>query len=59
MKLVKKESMYILAMNDIQIIFRSFTKDLYIVHLWSGNELSGVLYGDKASDFYRAWRAMQ
>lgn len=58
MKLVKKESMFILAMDDIQIIFKKFTKDSCSVHLWSGNELSGVLYGDKASDFYRAWRAM-
>ncbi len=47
---------YILCLDDMHVLFKSFTKDSKSVTLWKGSEMVGILYFDKATEFYKAWR---
>jgi hypothetical protein len=57
-KIVKPYKKYILELGNVNVMFDTFTKDGTSLYLWCGNELACTIYGDDASEFYRAWRVM-
>lgn len=60
MRIVKAQHLeyYMLSLDGIHVNFNSFEHRDGIVTLIVGNEIAGIIWQDKAPDFFRAWRAM-
>lgn len=48
-----------LTVGDIQIHFTDFESESTGVRLLNGSAVAAYLYFEQATEFYRAWRAMQ
>lgn len=61
MKIIKSPygGHHILRINGMHVSFNSFEHRDGIVTLIVGNEIAGIIWQDKAPDFFRAWRAMK
>ena len=61
MKIIKAHhgGYHILLISGMHVNFNSFEHRDGYVTLIIGNEIAGIIWQDKAPEFFRAWRVMQ
>lgn len=56
---LEEAELYSLMLGEITILFDRFKKDQVGVSLYRDGTQTASLYFEQATEFYRAWRAMQ